>query len=198
VSKEPAEIMQTAFDYVSRVYRECSYLFKDLQEAMDRGGFQPISNHPDSETSSQIDYPQHWLPRFLSMYWQPKEGGVKNVYAGVTIAFFTPENRAIPPVLFYGIARSMDDDRALKPRLYLWYAGTGHGGHFTYDQHGKTPLEAPGVLLRFSCKLSDVSYSWPKAGYVKAMALTDLQCVDQVYSVAQELKDLWAQYAAQL
>jgi hypothetical protein len=198
VNQELAEVMQTAFDYVSRVYRESSYLFKDLQDAMDRAGFQPVSIHPDSETSSQIDYPQSWMPRFLSMYWRLKRGGAKNVYVGVTIAFFTPENRSIKPTLFYGIVRSMDDDRAVKPRLYLWYAGTGHGANFTYGKPGKSPLDAPGSLVRFVCTLADVSYNWPKVGYLKAVPLTEVQGVDQVHSVAQELKDLWTQHAARL
>lgn len=198
MSQELSEVMQTAFDYVNRVYRESSFLFKDLQDVMDRAGFQPLSIHPDSETSSQIDLPQAWMPRFLSMYWQRKRGGAKNVYVGVTIAFFTPENQSIKPTLFYGIARSMDDGRAVKPRLYLWYAGTGHGANFAYGKPGKVPIDAQGSLVRFSCKLTDVSYNWPKLGYLKATPLTDVQGVDQVHAVAQELNDLWTQYAEKL
>lgn len=201
----PDSIMN-AFDYISRVYREASYLLKTFQEKMDEAGFDRVKTDHGGELSYSLDLPDMWMPRYLSMYWRPKAGcappGHRKIYAGVTVAFFAPQGRAIHPVMLLGVVRSMDDHRAGDARRWLWYAAAGHEGRFTFtrdcEPHDRTPLETVGELIGFTCALGDGSYVWPKAGYVRAVGLTGLTGVEDVAEVVTELSGLWERCAGEL
>jgi hypothetical protein len=205
-TRSRAEAVRAAFDYVSRVYGESAYLLRDFQHRMDAAGFDPVRTDNGSEHSYRLDAPAWWMPQYLSMYWLQRGGspstGYRKVYAGLTVAFFTPQGRAIQPVLVYGVARSMDHPQAGDARAWLWYAATGHENAFTYTQDGKAqerpPVETPGALVRFECSFDDTSYFWPKAGYLKVVDLMELASADTVAAIAEELRALWARFAGNL
>jgi hypothetical protein len=181
--------LRPILDYVGQVYEETALLMKDLAAELKRRGFRSlVGNINGSNNSRLLDWPRQWLPRFVSGYWVPEgapEKGRKTTYVAVSVLFADLSDRAVEPLLVYGLVSAMDHESATYQHWWL------SDIHFNKDRAFDRTHEDED-RMRFRCtKYGADSYMWACSGVLLHQPLTNVTGSEDVVAISDQLETLW-------
>lgn len=186
--------IQHTLDYVGQVYEETALLMKDLAAALKKRQFRSLLGNSNGSTGSkQLDWPRQWLPRYVSGYWvlegAPAKGR-KATYVAASVLLADLNDRAIEPLLVYGVVRGMDHEKA--SYQYSWLLDI----HFNKDKAFRKAVE-DGDQVRFECvKYGQDSYAWADSGIVLTRPLISVTNRAELDAVAEKMATLWTSETA--
>lgn len=109
------ECIKNSFDIVATVYEESSFLLNDLATELKNLRFNNLAtkNVISTGTSTSMDWPNWWFPRYVTLFFQAEAEADSNRILLATVNYFGPNTEgAVKPFLIVGIGEMSDDTQS--------------------------------------------------------------------------------------
>ena len=174
-----SENVKISFDNIANVYKESSFLLKDLVVGLEELGFQKTPAGDSIRTdfvSKNLNSPRYWLTRYAALSFRATAEPESNRLLYFSISYFDLEPKAVKPYLIIGVCEKFDGVN--------WDAWWMHSVFFNDDNmfryYGNDneilSIENPYLDWQskedeWGFKVPDGGTRWPRAGKLFAVPL---------------------------
>jgi len=189
-----------AFDCVSKIYEETSFMLKDFTEIISNHKYELITGENTiGYVSKKIDYYQYWLARYCSLFFKLQDQQETYPLLSITAGFYNLESKSVEPYLILGVVEGMEHEKASWDYWWLFSPFFNEKDVFDYVNYETHEIleSAPGINrnpVKFKCRYTNDSYNWPKKGVFFSEPLLSVSSHKDIESLAQETIHLWNDY----
>ena len=191
------ECIKNSFDIVAAVYEESSFLLNDLATELKNLRFNNLAkkNVISTGTSTSIDWPNWWFPRYVTLFFKAEADSNRILLA--TVNYFGPNTEdAVKPFLIVGIGEMSDDTQS---KWWMPHAFFNNEEKFIYyglDDNIRDDIVSPEQEWQkqedeWGFKVPNTPRYYPTAGKLFAVPLIEINTREDIKELADRGSKLW-------